>query len=330
MKSSSVWNITFTIKKNKFYLNASVFFFLVIPFICYKKYTSEKSINFLLTYASILILWFLYKIIYAIIKKEGEKLYPFGIASLKPRDDIKYNKIDKIFAYFIEPVFAISTSYVIYINNFFSSAIIFPLMLLTFSLITFLRNSHIITGQNTNLILSTIFLFISMFYTRPEFVIFFISFLYYTFSMKIAFSLDDIGEEYFVRNIMTNRDSLKILSPTDSVGDIIDDVIKTSQKFFPVMVNEKIVGTTRKEEIMLQFKTSIVGDYPIIEEFMIKTNESLSPDDNIKKAKEVFDDDKISAMCLPVVKDDKFLGLLVYEFFLEFISIKKFLFKFKV
>ncbi len=330
MKTPSVWNIVFTVRKSKIYLNASVFFFFVIPFVCYAKYTSQSGIKFLLTYGAVLLAWYLYKIIYYIIKQEDIRLFPFGVTLFKQKTDIYYDKVDKVLTFIVEPIFTLTASYFIYTNNFFPSATIFPLMLLSFSLMFFLRDLHIISYQNTLLTLSIIYLYIAMFSSKPEFLVFFVSFLYYTFSARTALSLDDIGDQYFVRNIMTNKDYLKVLSPTDSVEDIIDDIVKLSQKFFPVIINNKIVGITRKEEIMLQFKTSVVGDYPLVGEFMTKVEDGVSPDDNIKKAKEVFDEGKIDSFCLPVIKDGKFLGLLIYEFFIEFISIKKFLYKFKI
>ena len=128
----------------------------------------------------------------------------------------------------------------------------------------------------------------------------------------------------------TSKDFLKTLSPTDTVEQIIDDVMKIPQKIFPVLVNNKIVGIVRREEIIINFKVAIMDDYPLIDEIMTKVNLQVSPESNILIAKKIFDKSNTPFHCIPVVKDGNFTGLLFYELFIDFISMKKILFKLKI
>lgn len=329
MQKQNIWNIQIKLLNTNIYLNSSLFFFFILPLVIYLKEDKSNLVYFIASYYLIFLVFISYRLLFSIKKKQDIKIYPFGVLKIN-KTDIKNSFLENFFYFYFEPIFLIFSSYFLYSNNILSPSYIYPLIILLCSIFSFLCEKNIVSQKFSFYTISVLFLILSFKITDFAFIILFLSFINSSFFSKEIEIYDDFGKEYFVREIMTKKDDMIILSPTSRVDEVIDDIIKTHQSFFPVVINDKIVGILRKEEIVISFKTSIDGDYQLIEEIMHDTKDFLSPDSNLIKAKEAFESNNFKLSCLPVVQDGKFLGLLVYEFLVEYVSIKKLLFKIKM
>ena len=367
MNSKDIWNIVIKVNKKVIKINVSVFFFIFIPYVYYlDKGNSNLYINFFKNYVLLFVLYTAYKVVYNFLTKKNSYIYPFGVFTNNNFNLKVFNNSDSgiiskshtinltnLAILSFDIIFLSCFAFCYYINNFSYEVISYPIILLLTSI--FAKDLFNNEGLKQNkkiyiLIFSTIFFAVitsfellkvkgvnfslnyiaqNLFY-NIEYSILFISFFCFVYKKEDLSELNNFGKEYFVKEIMTSKDFLKTLSPTDTVEQIIDDVMKIPQKIFPVLVNNKIVGIVRREEIIINFKVAIMDDYPLIDEIMTKVNLQVSPESNILIAKKIFDKSNTPFHCIPVVKDGNFTGLLFYELFIDFISMKKILFKLKI
>lgn len=349
MINNDLWNISVKIKRSTVKINSSVFFFLVVPTIYYiNKGDVTHCKIFLESYCLIFLIYFAFKIIINFLKKTNITVYPFGIFENLIKQDTKLSPINanNILTKSLDITICLFLCFFSYISNFSYQVVSYPVFLLLANIFSnFIFNSKDFNFKKKFIIFLvsfTLFVLANYFtllnesqnpltfsylfehlFDNIEYSILFLSFLYYVMQRENTSELENIGKECFVREIMTSKDYLKTLSPTDTVDRIIDDVVKLPQKIFPVLVNNKIVGIVKKDEIIINFKIAVMNDYPLIEEIMTNVKCEISPESNILIAKKLFEKSHLSSHCIPVVKDGIFMGLLYYELFLEFISIKK-------
>ena len=363
MNNKHIWNIVIKFRKRTIKINVSVFFFLVIPFIYYlSRESSDLYLSFVKNYVVLFLIYAFYKVIINLFRKKNSYIYPFGVFtnshSNLDRDDKLNHRIKSLqskntLLLVIDYIFLICASVYFYHYNYSYEVVSYPLLLLLTSiysrtifndkkfnskkrlcalLISFLFFSSVTfleLAKTNQASFSFSYLFENLFY-NIEYSVIFISLFYFIFNRENLSEIENFGKEFFVKEIMTSKDFLMTLSPTDTVDKIIDDVLKLPQKVFPVLVNGKIVGIVKRDEIIINYKVAIMDDYPLIEEIMTKVYLQVSPESNLLIAKKIFEKASNSFYCIPVVKDGKFTGLLFYELFLEFVSMKKVLFKLKI
>ena len=362
MNKRDIWNIVIKYKKRTIKINSSVFFFIILPIIFYLSENNLNSlINFLNSYVIFFILFSLYKVAINIFKKKNSYIYPFGIFSnsnynsklIINNHKLKNFNSKNIIFLVLDTIILLSSTIYFYYKNFSLEFVSYSfLLLLTCIFSNFIFNDkkystskkiflisiailyfyyfpylELLRAQDTSVKINNVFLTFS---GQIEYAILYCTFIFFVLNKKNQVQIEELEKEFFVKEIMTSKDYLKALSPTDTVDKIIDDVLKLPQKVFPVLVNGKIVGIVRKDEIIINYKVALMDDYPLIDEIMTKIFFQVSPESNILIAKKLFEKSNTPFQCLPVVKDGKFIGLLFYELFLEFISIKKVLAKFKI
>lgn len=370
--SNDLWNISIKIKDIKIKINSSVFFFLVVPLIYYSNYNLSYNLskesngelfNFIKSYAAVFIFYTIYKVILSLLKKKNSVIYPFGIFQNNTQSvslntfKLKKSFLTNLIILICDVIFCVILCLYLYSNNLEFRTFSYPIFLLLVNIFS----NQIYYNKNLNFKKKTIIIFLTftyfatvasldLFFTSKQTLSFpnilsylfkniedaflFLSFTHFVINKENLKELESIGKDFSVKKIMTPENCLKTLSPTDTVDGIIDDIIKLPQKVFPVLVNDKIIGIVRKDEILIHFKLEVMNDYPLIEEIMTKITAQVSPNSNILTVKKVFDKSSLSSsfssLCVPVVKDGIFMGLLFYEIFLEFISIRKHLDKLKI
>jgi CIC family chloride channel protein len=117
------------------------------------------------------------------------------------------------------------------------------------------------------------------------------------------------------RNILTALEiaeliekDFQIVSPYDTLGELVEVVAHSKRNIFPVVTNEMLVGVIVLDNIReVMFKHEMYNKV-YVKELMRKPLETLSVDERMELVMKKFDE--TGAWNLPVLKDGKYLGFI--------------------